>query len=83
MKTGARKMFRIELTASELDIVLHCIGEFTNGNARDVDEMMLCGLSRKETRTLLRAERKLTKSRDKTLPTAEDVRGILAKHDGD
>jgi hypothetical protein len=47
------------LTYDELDAVLHAVGQMTGGNANDIDEMMLCGMTLKEAEALLRAEAKL------------------------
>ncbi len=49
----------IKLTAAELEAVLWAVGNMTDGNARDIDEMMACGITRREARNLLRAEIKM------------------------
>lgn len=47
------------LTQRQLWAVLLAVGQMTDGNARDIDEMMLCGLTQDEARALLEAEVKL------------------------
>jgi len=56
------RIWPISLTEDEWKAVMWCIGNFTDGNARDVDEMMACGLSRDDCKALLRAEAKLDKA---------------------
>jgi hypothetical protein len=49
------------LTYAELNAVLWAIGQMTAGNARDLDEMILCGMTREEAEALISAEDKLLK----------------------
>ena len=54
---------KVELTLAECNEVLMAIGQMTDGNARDLDEMVLCGMTRTQAHTLIRAEQKLFKAR--------------------
>lgn len=50
------------LTYAELDAVLWAVGQMTDGNARDIDEMKLQGMTTNAAKALLRAEAKLIAS---------------------
>jgi hypothetical protein len=41
------------------------VSQMTDGNARDIDEMMLCGMTRQQARLLLAAEAKLIEAGEK------------------
>lgn len=47
------------LTGEELAAVLWAVGNMTDGNARDIGEMIACGMTEKQARVLLRAEAKM------------------------
>jgi hypothetical protein len=47
------------LTLAEYKAVMWAIGNMTDANARDIDEMLACGMTRREAKNLLQAEAKL------------------------
>lgn len=49
----------LELTRAEYDAVMWAVQMQTEGNARDLDEMVLCGMTIHAAKALCRAEEKL------------------------
>lgn len=54
---------KIDLTPAELEAALWAVGMQTIGNACDIDEIVSCGISRKEAYALLRAYSKMIEAR--------------------
>ena len=54
---------KLDLTECEYDQIMLAISQMTGGNAYDIDEMMMCGMTRPQAAALLRAEEKLRNAR--------------------
>lgn len=50
---------KIELTRAEVEAVLWAVGQFTESNANDIQEMKRCGMSAHSAKALIRADNKL------------------------
>lgn len=53
------RKIKFELTEAEYKAVMWAVGMQTMGNARDLDEMVLCGMTMNEAKALARAEEKM------------------------
>lgn len=54
-----RGSITVTLTRAEYDQLMWAAGQMIDGNARDIDEMMLCGMTRSAAKTLFRADQKM------------------------